>query len=120
MQPNTPALIAVNNTTGQGLVHQVFCRGCGAAIHESAPICPKCGAPQLAGVLEKGRKNRMVAAVLAFILGAVGGHKFYLDQIGLGIFYLVFCWTLIPGIIAFIEGIVYLTMSDASFAKKYG
>jgi uncharacterized membrane protein YhaH (DUF805 family) len=24
----------------------VFCRGCGAQIHESAPMCPKCGAPQ--------------------------------------------------------------------------
>lgn len=24
----------------------VFCRGCGAQIHESAPMCPKCGALQ--------------------------------------------------------------------------
>lgn len=24
----------------------VFCRGCGHQIHESAPACPKCGAPQ--------------------------------------------------------------------------
>ena len=24
----------------------VFCRGCGKEIHESAPICPHCGAPQ--------------------------------------------------------------------------
>ena len=25
----------------------VFCRGCGQQIHDSAPSCPKCGAPQL-------------------------------------------------------------------------
>lgn len=24
----------------------VFCRGCGKDIHDSAPICPHCGAPQ--------------------------------------------------------------------------
>ncbi len=24
----------------------VFCRGCGKEIHESAPLCPQCGAPQ--------------------------------------------------------------------------
>ena len=27
----------------------VFCRACGAEIHESAPVCPKCGAPQRLG-----------------------------------------------------------------------
>lgn len=25
----------------------VFCRGCGKEIHESAPVCPNCGAPQM-------------------------------------------------------------------------
>ena len=25
----------------------IFCRGCGKEIHESAPACPHCGAPQL-------------------------------------------------------------------------
>lgn len=31
----------------------VFCRGCGKEIHESAPNCPHCGAPQKAGGAEK-------------------------------------------------------------------
>ena len=26
--------------------HVVFCRGCGQQIEETAPVCPKCGAPQ--------------------------------------------------------------------------
>jgi TM2 domain-containing membrane protein YozV len=33
--------------------------------------------------------------------------------------YLLFCWTMIPGIIAFIEGILYLTMSDEAFEDRY-
>ncbi len=27
----------------------VFCKGCGKEIHESAPTCPHCGAPQFTG-----------------------------------------------------------------------
>jgi hypothetical protein len=36
--PRSPAPLA----TGM-----VFCRGCGHRIHETAPTCPQCGAPQL-------------------------------------------------------------------------
>jgi len=49
------------------------------------------------------RKNPTTAVVLALLLGGAGIHKFYLGQIGWGIVYLAFCWTYIPGIIAFIE-----------------
>ena len=49
------------------------------------------------------KKNPTTALVLALLLGAVGAHKFYLNQIGMGILYLVFCWTGIPSIISFIE-----------------
>jgi len=37
---------------------------------------------------------------------------------GMGILYLLFCWTLIPAIIAFIEGIIYMTESDEKFASR--
>lgn len=119
-QPNTPTSTPTASAPSQALpAHQVFCRGCGATIHESASTCPKCGAPQSSGALGAGQKSRIVAAVLAFFLGAIGGHKFYLGQNGLGFLYLIFCWTFIPTVIAFIEGIIYLTMSDADFARKY-
>ncbi|MBQ8939006.1 MAG: NINE protein [Paludibacteraceae bacterium] len=65
-------------------------------------------------------KNRYVAAILAFFLGGLGIHKFYLGKNVQGIIYLVFCWTYIPAIIAFVEGIMYLTMGDAKFNAEYG
>jgi TM2 domain-containing membrane protein YozV len=64
-------------------------------------------------------KNRTTAALLAFFLGGIGGHKFYLGRAVQGLFYLIFCWTLVPAMIAFIEGIILLTMSDADFNLKY-
>jgi hypothetical protein len=36
-------------------------------------------------------------------LGGLGAHKFYMGETGLGILYLVFFWTGIPSIVAFIE-----------------
>ncbi|RRB43410.1 TM2 domain-containing protein, partial [Escherichia coli] len=55
-----------------------------------------------------------------FFLGGFGVHKFYLGKIGQGFLYLIFCWTFIPAIIAFIEFIIYLCDSDEKFARKYG
>ncbi|ECI2307722.1 NINE protein [Salmonella enterica] len=95
----------------------VFCRGCGKEIHESAKTCPQCGAAQS---VSHGEKSRVAAALLAFFLGGFGVHKFYLGKIGQGFLYLIFCWTFIPAIIAFIEFIIYLCDSDENFARKYG
>jgi len=49
------------------------------------------------------KKSPTTALLLALFLGGVGGHKFYMGETGLGIVYLLFCWTYIPAIIAFIE-----------------
>ncbi|HON12022.1 MAG TPA: TM2 domain-containing protein [Chitinispirillaceae bacterium] len=64
-------------------------------------------------------KDRVTAGVLAILLGGLGVHKFYLGKAGTGCLYILFCWTFIPALIALIEGIVYLTMDDASFSLKY-
>ncbi len=64
-------------------------------------------------------KNRTTAAVLAIVLGGLGAHHFYLGHIGKGILYLLFCWTYIPTIVAFVEGIIYFTQSNEEFANKY-
>ncbi len=64
-------------------------------------------------------KSKSVAILLAFFLGGIGIHKFYLGENVAGILYILFCWTLIPGIIAFFEFIGLLLMSDQAFNAKY-
>lgn len=64
----------------------VFCRGCGKEIHKDATSCPNCGAPQRTA----SSKSRMTAALLAFFLGGLGAHKFYLGKVGKDSFTLFF------------------------------
>jgi TM2 domain-containing membrane protein YozV len=64
-------------------------------------------------------KSKIVAALLAFFLGGFGIHKFYLGEGVAGVIYLLFCWTFIPGIIAFFEFIGLLLTSDQVFDAKY-
>ncbi len=75
-----------------------------------------------------GDKNKIVAALLAFFLGALGIHKFYLGYNTAGIIMLLvtlFSWVLlfvpllIISVIAFIEFIIYLVTSDEEFEQKY-
>lgn len=64
-------------------------------------------------------KSKIVAGILALLLGGLGIHKFYLGKIGMGILYLCFCWTGVPGVIGFIEGIIYLLSNDENFQLKH-
>ncbi len=64
-------------------------------------------------------KNKNIAGLLAFFLGGLGIHKFYLGQTRKGILYILFCWTYIPGIIAFIEALMFWFGSKEEFDKKY-
>ncbi|HZV57821.1 MAG TPA: TM2 domain-containing protein [Sphingobium sp.] len=65
-------------------------------------------------------KSRSAVILLALFLGGLGFHKFYLGRVGWGVLYLIFCWTFIPGIVAFIEAIAYAVMGEESFHAKYG
>jgi TM2 domain-containing membrane protein YozV len=97
--------------------NQKYCSSCGEVILKEAELCVKCGVRQTTATT--GEHNKYVASALAFFFGWFGVHKFYLGQIGLGVVYLLFCWTFIPAIIAFIEAIIYLAMSDESFNQKF-
>lgn len=63
-------------------------------------------------------KSKVAAGILGILLGGIGAHKFYLGKVGMGILYLCFCWTGIPSIVGFIEGIVYLCSNDENFQLK--
>jgi TM2 domain-containing membrane protein YozV len=64
-------------------------------------------------------KSKVVAGILGIFLGGIGAHKFYMGKIGMGLLYLLFCWTGVPAIIGFIEGIVYLCSNDENFQLKH-
>lgn len=98
-----------------------FCVHCGGQIDARAEICVRCGVRQ--PYLRRGAgklSRRVAAAIFAILLGSFGVHRFYLGQIGWGILYALFFWTLVPAIAGVIEGILYLTMTDEEFAAKYG
>lgn len=54
---------------------------------------------------QKVAVHKALYIVLAIFLGGIGIHKFYEKKAAAGILYLLFCWTFIPLLIAFFEGI---------------
>ncbi|MEB3295637.1 MAG: SHOCT domain-containing protein [Synechococcales bacterium] len=79
------------------------------------------------------RKNRKIAAVLAFAGAAplslpglpgmevhlVGLHKFYLGQPWWGLLYVILGWTPMPWIAGVAEGIWYLAQDEAVFDRYF-
>lgn len=122
------------------------CPQCGAPIDPGATECKFCGEklavqqaaqqvqqPQPQVVIQQAApqqvyvtginpawpiKSKVAAGILGIILGGLGVHKFYMGKIGMGILYLLFCWTGIPAIVGFIEGIIYLCSNDENFQLK--
>lgn len=68
-------------------------------------------------------RSKYVAALLAFFLGVLGIHRFYLGRIGSGIIMIVISITVIglfvTSIWALIDMVRYLVMSDREFAARY-
>lgn len=96
------------------------------------------------GAVGSSSRSKVATGLLAIFLGGLGIHKFYLGYIGPGLFILAL-WTLgfsmifiagffwlgfgapaigiliwlFLGLIALIEGIIYLTKSDEEFEELY-
>ncbi|WP_304344676.1 TM2 domain-containing protein [Chryseobacterium koreense] len=66
-------------------------------------------------------QKKLAAGLLGILVGAFGANKFYLGYINEGIIQIVLnivtCGA--ASIIPFIEGIIYLTMSDEQFDQTY-
>ena len=71
------------------------------------------------------KKNRIIAGLLALILGTVGAHRFYLNDIGGGIFYLFLMFITaklafpVTFILGLIEAVKIFNMSNKEFDEKY-
>jgi TM2 domain-containing membrane protein YozV len=76
-----------------------------------------------------GSEKKIVAGVLAIVLGGLGIHKFYLGYTRAGIIMLVVSLVIgaftcgggygLMGIVGLIEGIIYLTKTDSDFVATY-
>jgi TM2 domain-containing membrane protein YozV len=64
-------------------------------------------------------RNRTAAILICFFCGYLGIHKFYLGNPILGLLYLLFFWTFIPGIVAFFEFLGFCFMSDREFDARF-
>jgi TM2 domain-containing membrane protein YozV len=64
-------------------------------------------------------KERTLAILLCFFLGGMGIHKFYLGKNVAGTLYFIFCWTLIPSILAFFDFFGLCFMSDREFNARF-
>ena len=65
------------------------------------------------------RINFWCFIILALFGGFFGLQEFYRGNIGLGILAVLFCWTCIPALVAFIEAIVWLFKGPDEFNLKY-
>ena len=106
-----------------------FCGNCGAKTEENQAMCVKCGvafstpSSGLSGL--SGEKSKTLAGIFGIIFGGIGAHKFYLGYIKEGVIMLLitvisfFTLAIIPGLIGFIEGIMYLMKSEEEFKSTY-
>jgi len=72
----------------------MYCSNCGAEIDDKAVICVKCGCSTKNNTNSSisysnngsvSDKSRMIAFLLAFFVGVIGVHRFYLGRVGSGI-----------------------------------
>ncbi len=89
------------------------CQQCGAQILKIAEICPKCG------VRQRGHVSKVALLLLTLFFGGIGAHKFYLGKYWQGALYLLFCWTMIPGLVALVEFFIYAFTSQERLDEKY-
>jgi TM2 domain-containing membrane protein YozV len=71
------------------------------------------------GTVGRG-KSKVVAGVLALLLGWLGAHHFYLGSSGAGIVELLLsCVGGVGYVVGIVEGVLLLVMNDADFDARY-
>ena len=73
MNDNAVACLNCGFAKGTG---NTYCANCGTQTNPGAAICTNCGASL--SVVNGEQKSKLVAVLLAFFLGSIGVHDFYL------------------------------------------
>ena len=98
-------------------------QGGGAPVGIAVPQPGNVSQPGAGTAVRASSKSNILAALLAFFLGWLGIHKFYLGYASAGIVHIILTITIIGFwvnvIINLIETIIYLTKSDADFHQTY-
>jgi len=105
-----------------------FCSNCAAPTQPAQVMCTKCGTALSSRAGASG-KSKVAAGLLAIFLGGLGIHKFYLGYNKAGVIMLIASIGLtivtfgllsiaVP-LVGLVEGIIYLTKSDAEFQATY-
>ena len=119
-----------------------YCTKCGAINDDTAQFCSNCQTPltpvssgyqpmqsvnqgAITDWKAMGGDKKIMAGILAIVVGALGIHKFVLGYTTEGVIMLLLrvlsCGMLavIPSVIGIVEGIMYLTKSDEEFVRTY-
>ena len=87
-----------------------YCQNCGAETSEAQDVCIKCGVKlnngDILGGFSGGTRQKLVAALLAFFLGTLGIHDFYLGFKGRGIIKIILTITCYGAIISEIWALI--------------
>lgn len=105
---------------GAPVVKDVYCPHCGTKVPENVKFCPKCG-NAISSPSPAGRKDKLVAGLLAIFLGYLGIHYFYIGKTTAGIITIVLslCTCGLWSVITLIQGILMLVSTDEAFNEKY-
>ena len=103
----------------------MYCKSCGKELSGKEAYCPNCGAqvnsPGSPLPVEISPKSRLAVTLLAYFVGVLGVHRFYLGKIWTGIAMLftgggLFVWAFVDFIMA---AIGVMKDKDGKLIKKW-
>lgn len=125
LNENAVACMGCGFAKGTG---EKFCANCGKEVNPGAAICTNCGASVVnAPAANAEQKSKLVAVLLAFFLGGIGIHDFYLGYNKNGIIKIVLTvctgvggsiWALID-FIRLLTGSLHTDATGAELKKEF-
>jgi TM2 domain-containing membrane protein YozV len=118
----------------------MFCPDCGQETPDNSVVCKNCGRPLQAAApgmlgspggaypvetVNAFAGKKVAAGICGILLGSLGIHKFILGLTTPGIIMLLVTILtcgfggIVTGVIGLVEGIIYLTKTDAEFYQTY-